>query len=41
MPQIPVRWATVEEAPRGRLKSLLLLALTTAVLAFCGTLLLR
>jgi hypothetical protein len=41
MPQIPVRWATTEEPQRGSLKPLLLLALTTAILAFCGTLLLR
>jgi hypothetical protein len=39
MREMPVRWAVEDAAPRGRLKSYLLLALTTAVLAFCGTLL--
>ena len=39
MREMPIRWAAEPEAPRGRLKPYLLLALTTAVLAFCGTLL--
>ena len=41
MPQMPVRWATPEEAPKSRLKPYLLLALTTAILTFCATLLVR
>jgi hypothetical protein len=41
MREMPVRYAAEREVPRGRLKSYLLLALTTATLAFCATLLVR
>ena len=41
MREMPIRWAAEEEAPKGHLRSYLLLALTTAILVFCGTLLVR
>jgi hypothetical protein len=39
MREMPIKYAIEEEAPRGHLRSYLLLALTTAVLAFLGTML--
>jgi hypothetical protein len=41
MAKMPFQWAEPREAPKGRLKPWLLLALTIAVLAFCAVLVLR
>jgi len=41
MPKMPVSWADEPDAGAGRLKPFLLLALTAAVLTFCGLLVFR